>query len=312
MKNILTILCLAFLFSISCENLLIKDLPLDETGFEKQLAVQSFIVAGTDSIITLVSENASVLESTFDIVYLDADVSLRKSDTEIAVLEQGDDGRYYHFFDSVIEAGGEYELVIENTKYGDSRTKTAIPEVIEIKDFDFKYNVGTDPLDMTQVSEVSFTIVDPPGENFYSMSMESKVGGLDTFIDPFSMDTFTFESQVYLYPVSTQLDPAVSVSIYGEDIFINDDFFDGQEYRVSVRYSVFNNGGENSEEEIKKLLLMNFTTHSEDSFNYQTSLDRYNSSQDFGLFSEPVSVYTNIDNGLGIFAGSSQRVFEFQ
>ncbi len=312
MKKLILIIIGASIIFYSCESLIIKDLELDDTGFEKQLAIQSLLDIGNDSVIALISENISILENEQDITYLDADVSILKEGAEFASLEKGIDGRYYHYFDD--PAGmkeGEYELLVENTKYGSSRTKTIVPSKTEIKDLEFNYNVGTDPLDMSLFSEITFTILDPPGKNYYSVNLASLTGEVDTVTYEGSTDTFFIESTVYSYP-TIQFDPAASIATYSDDIYINDESFDGQEYQVTLRYSLFLNGwGQDDEEKVRKLLNLQFVDHSEDSFNYITSLDRYQNSQDFGLFSEPVSVYTNIDNGLGIFAGSNKTSYLF-
>ncbi len=316
MKSIHILILSLSVILFSCESLIIKDLELDDTGFEKQLAIQSILDIGTDSMIALVSENISVLDDIEDVKFLDADVSLLKEGTTIANLEKGFDGRYYHFFENGdLMSPGEYELLIENSPYGSSRTKTVVPVATEIKDLNFKYDAGTDPLEMTEVSEISFTIVDPPGENFYSVTLEGVFGGFDTLTFEGTTDTFYVERGVYVYP-TLQLDPVATPATYSSDIYISDETFDGKEYTVTLRYVIspsYSTGNKEEEAEyVRELLRLKFIDHSEDSFNYTTSLDLYRNSQDFGLFSEPVSVYTNIDNGLGIFAGSNSTLHLFE
>ena len=97
MRNILFILLYVFVLS-SCESLIIKDLEIDDTQFEKQVVVQAFIEANADSIVAFISENESILTPTEDIKFLEnADVQVLYEGNEIAKLEQSVDGQYYHF-----------------------------------------------------------------------------------------------------------------------------------------------------------------------------------------------------------------------
>lgn len=311
MKNFIYIFS-ALLFLSSCESLIIKDLEIDDTNFEKQLVVQSFIEANTDSIVAFISENESILAEVSEIKFMDdADVQLFYEGSEIAKLEQSENGRYYHFFDTPIVETGSYEIKVSNTPYEDASASSIMPEDVGISDLDFRYDVGQDPLDMTSVSEVSFVINDPPGKNYYTMKLEGISGGIDTLV--FGMDTIFNEQVIYVYPASTQLDPSVSMTGYDGDFIINDDSFDGQTKEVKVRVSFSRNtSSPGYEDELKEQLKLTFTSHSEDSFKYETSVDAYYDSRDFALFAEPVSVYTNIENGLGVFGALSKKEYFFE
>ncbi|GLR15555.1 DUF4249 domain-containing protein [Portibacter lacus] len=312
MRDILFFLLSMFVLS-SCENLLIKDLEIDDTQFEKQLVVQSFVEANTDSIVAFISENESVLTPTDEIKFLDnADVQLLYQGNEIAKLEQGQDGRYYHFFDTPITERGEYEVVVSHTPYADASASTILPEDRSIRDLKFKYDVGTDPLDMSTASEISFVIDDQPGKDYYTINLSTVSSGLDTFVyEP--GDTSFYENKIYIYQASTQLDPSISTIGYEGDYVISDETFDGQSKTIKIRFILsHSDSSPGFEDEVREVLRLNFTTHSEDSFKYTTSLNAYYDSGDFGLFSEPVSVYTNIENGLGVFAGLSKKEYTFE
>lgn len=308
MKNILYILGFA-LIALSCEGLIIKDLDLKDTGFEKQIVIQSIIEGGSDSIKALISENISILENFEDIVFIeDAEVRVLKDGAEIANLVQAPDGFYYHYFDEPLTETGEYEMVVSNTNYAEARATSTIPNNPVVTDLEFKYNVGTDPLEMNEISEISFIIQDEPGENYYSVELVNEPLGYDTFI--YEMDTSIYEITMAAYP-STQLDPAVMSSGFSDKLYISDESFQGKSYRISLRYFIYLNGLSIEPDDLEENLKIRIVSHSVDSYNYTTSIDRYQESGDFGFFSEPVSVYTNIENGLGIFAGANSKIYKF-
>ena len=310
MRNILFILLYVFVLS-SCESLIIKDLEIDDTQFEKQVVVQAFIEANADSIVAFISENESILTPTEDIKFLEnADVQVLYEGNEIAKLEQSVDGQYYHFFDNPIVERGNYEIVVKNTPYKDARATTVLPEDRSLSDLSFRYDVGTDPLDMSTTSEVSFVINDQPGRDYYSINLSTISTSVDTFV--WQGDTVFNENRIYIYPASTQLDPSIRTTGFQGDFIINDETFDGQSKEIKVRILLNRNTtSPGYEDEVRDILRLTFTSHSEDSFKYTTSLDAYYAAGDFALFSEPVSVYTNIENGLGIFAGISKKVYKF-
>lgn len=307
------IVMLSVVFLSSCENLLIKDLEIDDTQFEKQVVVQAFVEANSDSIVAFISENESVLTPTTSIKFLEgASVQLFYEGNEIAILEQGSDGRYYHFFDSPLTDRGSYEILVSNTPFKDARASTILPEDRSISNLDFNYDVGTDPLDMSTVSEISFVINDEPGRDYYTINFSSTPISIDTFVFQPGDTTFQ-ENTIFVYPASTQLDPSISTSGFQNDIIISDETFDGQSKEIKIRVLLDQNTNvPGYEDEVREVLRLGFTSHSEDSFKYSVSLDDYYQSGDFGLFSEPVSVYTNIENGLGVFAGRSKKIYNFE
>ncbi|WP_235298317.1 DUF4249 domain-containing protein [Portibacter marinus] len=311
MKNTI-ILLLAILFLYSCESLIIKDLEVEDTGFEKQLVVQSFIEANTDSIVALISENESILTPIDDIKYLEnADVRIFHDGQEFAKLSQEADGRYYVFLGQPITDRGAYEIRVSDTPFEDASAMTIVPEDVVISNLKFKFQAGTDPLDMSPISEISFTIDDPEGKDYYTVEVNDIFLGQDTFFN--GIDTIIEERFFGVYPAPTQLDPSVSTSGFSNAFIISDDTFDGQKKEIKLRFVLnYWTSSDNFEELIKKSLNFRFTTHSEDSFLYVTSVNAYDSASDFNIFGEPVSVYTNINSGLGVFAGKSSKIYDFK
>jgi hypothetical protein len=305
MKNLLFIACLLSL--VSCEDLFIKDLELEELGFEKQLVVQAELGSKDDFLAVFVSENASVLDLSNDVKIIDdADLRLVFEGEEVTDFTIGEDRRYYHFFSDSMRTPGKYQLMVDNPEYGEVVGETEIPEDVIIKDLTIKADVGYDALEMSTTHEVSFTFTDLPGRNYYSFELFGE-STLDTFIQA-NGDTSFYESEPAIYG-TTITDPSLSSGLNGGGIYIDDSFFDGKEYMVKFRFVVYNISS--SQESLEENLKFKWNVHSEDSYFYNVSLQNYFSSGDFGPFSEPVSVHTNIEGGLGIFAGINTKTFSF-
>ena len=307
MKNI-NILLLGFGFLmllVSCENLLVKELELEDFDFEKQLVLNSTFHSKSDSIVAFISENFSILESEENVVFIDdAEVELFYEGAKIADLEIGADKRYYHYFENGERPAGEYEMVVNSSKYEEARAVTQIPADVEILDLKFIPDAGSDPLLQTTTSSVQFKIVDPPGKQYYSFEVFSNYTVTDTFIE--GTDTFIYDQLLYIEPANTT-DVNIETSNSGK-VYLNDATFDGKEYFINLKFAVY--GPIMDPSDLIGKLKLNFEILSEDFYNFNTSVDRYYRSAGFGLFSEPVTIHTNVENGLGIFAGVNRKVFE--
>jgi hypothetical protein len=287
---------------VSCENLLIKDLELEDFDFEKQLVLNASLNSSSDSMVVFVSENISILETEQDIIFIDnAEVDLFFEGQKIADLKLGDDSRYYHYFGDSIRPVGEYELVINHPTYSEARAITHIPEDVPILDFEYIEDAGFDPLQQIETSAVRIKFKDPPGNNYYSFQVFSDFIYEDTFIQ--GIDTFIFENEIY---IDTSIDDPNVITTQENSILLTDELFNDKEYILNIKIVNYN-GIDPSE--LKDYLKFKWEVLSEDYFNYETSLNKYYQSSDFGLFSEPVTIHTNVENGLGIFAGFNRKIF---
>ena len=62
------------------------------------------------------------------------------------------------------------------------------------------------------------------------------------------------------------------------------------------------------EKESIETIYISTSSISQEYYWYETSYQNYMNAQGTGFFSQPVQVYTNIQNGLGVFAGYSTRI----
>ena len=138
---------------------------------------------------------------------------------------------------------------------------------------------------------------DPAGDDFYVMTLSvvNVVSGLEYLSQPIgsadqSMDELTaseFGDGENFYP----------------QLFFTDDFFDGSQKTLEVKYPI--NFIQLGPDEHYKFMLYRCT---EETYKYLISTQKaQNAANDF--FSEPVKVFTNIENGYGIFGAMTKAVF---
>ena len=93
----------------------------------------------------------------------------------------------------------------------------------------------------------------------------------------------------------------------GESVLLSDQFFDGETYKFKGRFAAYYGGG------VTDSIPYNFVIRSVTPEYYYWSKSYYLKSQtDDNPFAEPVSVYNNLENGLGIFGLFSERKFLIQ
>ncbi len=296
---------LIFILS-SCENLLVKELDLEDFDFKKQLVLNSAINSTSDSIVAFISENVSILNSEERLVFIEnATVDLFFEGIKIADLQLGNDKRYHYKFMDANRPIGNYEMVVNHPIYGEVTANTEIPVDVPILDLKFIEDAGYDPLLDNQTSAIQFKIIDPPGKQYYAFQILTDQIVQDTFID--GTDTFYYETQISIDP-SMIADPNIANNQNGK-YYVNDDTFDGKEYLIYIRFAVYNFNLESVP--VKELFKLKWEVLSKDYYNFNTSLDKYFRTSDFGLFSEPVTVHSNVQNGLGIFAGVNSKIYGF-
>lgn len=157
------------------------------------------------------------------------------------------------------------------------------------------------------VFSINLKFQDPIGANFYSIDLDSheKIGEYDS--DSVLLSSYNTISSHF--PGTT--DPS-SKFYYNSTLFFDDIFFQGQ-YKVMPTtvsiYNFFNPDYETGGYEQREILKWRATLCSmtEDTYLYFKSIPK---NQGGSPFSDPTNVYTNVENGLGIFGSVSVSVKE--
>ena len=311
LKNFIILLTAGSLFA--CETVIDLDLPPEPT----RLVVNSLI--NPDSLITMrLSRSKSVLDQAeFFTVVRDARVTLYEDGREVARLNDQGEGRYRADFrpsigrQYTVEAAAEglppvearssiqAPIAIEDVSVGKTRVETGSTCINGDcqPTYSDEYQLGlrlSDPLNQVNYYEiVAYAVVQDSFPNY---------DDLGNFI---GYDSTQWETQVYLQTDDPVVDNPYSDleggGFYGESLLLSDELFSGQSYTVAFTTDTYFG-------EVKELTVQ-LRTLSEDQYQYLRTrhLQEYNASNPL---SEVVPVYTNVENGFGIFAGYSTSSIE--
>ena len=146
--------------------------------------------------------------------------------------------------------------------------------------------------------EVHFT--DPIGaQDYYHLSLFNHTEDLenDTPVNGFNGGTEVSKLTPLMPLESDKNNPAVTFHFDDGGVLFTDEDFDGQKATLTF-YSLLSFDNESQQGKVVGEL----RTVSKDYYLYHTSLSRQIANKD-RPFVEPISVYSNIENGLGIFSG---------
>lgn len=146
---------------------------------------------------------------------------------------------------------------------------------------------------------------DPPGTNFYRLGVYRYRPNQHRLIDETAPDSIYRLQDIestdpgwycgYAEAFQATLEFSSSDGVCHE-VIVTDRFFDGKEYTWTATLSLQSGGDGHGRDELLLLL----SSLSEDYFEYQRTLKEQLLS---GPFVEPLPVYSNVEGGLGIFAG---------
>ena len=300
MKNFLYFFIFSMLFA-SCD--IIVDLDIPE--HERVLVVNSILT--TDSMI-----NASISHSVgaFDAssisyvnnatveVYEDG-VLLGEMNEEVSLsynyMDELDSTYVYNFNHNPV-AGKIYSYEIAHPDYEAVRAETTVPAAV-------KLNVN----DVTLLSEedyekhyrVRFSFNDAPEDNFYRLRLHYQNAYNDRF------DYFESNDASMISSAGVQSDGA---TFYGDEALFDDEMFNGTEKEISIDFFVYNKPFwfEEQDYDFETEYTLELTSVSESYYTYIRSLRAHYDNQDQFIFAgEPVQVFTNIENGLGVLGSMS-------
>ncbi|GAB5538202.1 MAG: hypothetical protein Salg2KO_03050 [Salibacteraceae bacterium] len=301
MRNIWIGISLMTLYS--CQTVVEIDLPERES----ELTVNS-IINTENNIRVEVSASKGVLEPG-EIEQVDkAQVTVRGSDgTEATVrFRTSDPLRMSDYYEVPIIPlpNIQYSIRVESDGFETATSSTVVPNSTSIVRVDTAIGL----VDGELTSQVSLTFRDRADElNYYELKFYALLYVPDTI-----------NGQVYYTPITQEIYaiPASLDDFFGQgddELIFDDELFDGLEYtqRVNYYYEVPFVGQDTlqfTEGDVRNFLstylVSELRTLSFDYYQFQSTYNVYRFSSG-DPFAQPVQVYTNIDNGFGIFGGFS-------
>ncbi len=287
MKNKILFVISSILVLLSCT----KEIKYNG-GVESSFMVVNCVTESDSSIQVSLSRSVQAIgeisTGSNDITTL-ATLTLTDNTTGATYTANAVNSSNLYDFGTTAKVGHSYSLSVYHPDYGTSTASTSIPQPEPIIAWDTtSTESGGNGFNKGKRKTVDLSWNDPDGENFYIV----KVVSIDTILN-----TETVKS------IRTSDGSELSGDKGNEALFFNDNLFNNGTKQLSISfredYMYDQMSGLQVSETYYRIELYNT---SKEAFNYLLSVTKSISSNN-NPFSEPVKVYTNVTNGLGIFGG---------
>ncbi|MCK5137380.1 MAG: DUF4249 domain-containing protein [Bacteroidales bacterium] len=303
MKQNFAIALLASLLFSSCDKLFVIDIPDAD-----QLVVVNSFFNGDEELSLTVTKSMQPQQNEEVVELKDAIVALFRDNTFVENLSYYKSpvdslGRFYS--STIPVSGSTYKVEVEAEHQSKVITQSELPSMVDIvmdKAIWVKWITAEDSaFTIRYFFEIAFN--DPPEDNFYYITASVPVYKLDTI-----NNTSRFEAWQYAEIVTGELP--------NHELYINNALlFKDANFNASLKkitgtatmYSIPDHFIYNEDKSFvldKSMLHMELHSLSKDAFNFCSSYAKKLATQD-DVYSEPTVIYTNVENGLGVFAGES-------
>lgn len=275
----------------SCEDFFSTTLDIDPPTSEDLLAVHAFGSTRTNELEVLVGRTLSVDKVADNTSFVnDAVVKLYLGEDLIHELESipepSINTRFNFYMPDdihVFEKGSEYRIEVEAQGYPLATAVCQIPNDINPTAVIFEEDAGTD-FDGYEYSGINIKFNDPSGEeNFYEMTA--------LYGYPDGSGELRFDHRYTEF-----IDASIQYGI--DNLIANDNTFDGDEKTFELQIGRIS--PEFEPDELEKLYL-NWRITTEAHFLFNKTVNALYQNED-DPFSSPVQVYSNIENGVGLFS----------
>lgn len=293
MKYILYIFLIITLSS--CEDFFQTTMNVDPPEHTPSLVLHMYINDNDDSIMASVSKSIGALESIEDLESLlinDAIVQIKNDNDEVLYeLKQRDpdtESRINYVLGLDSKFGGTdqtYKVHVTHPSLGIITAEQTMPRPVEISELEFN-NESVFVDEEIALNSLSFMLHDPSNqENYYQIKV-----------------LFHDEIEDQWYYIYSSIDsPIFSISYDYDAWLLSDETFDGKEFHINIYVDSYI-------EDLEGKMYLDIKGISKDFYSYAKSLALNSATGDIG-FTEPVSVYNNINNGLGNFSLSSRKLY---
>lgn len=290
------------------------------TGCEKYIDYD-----GDDAPSRLVVNGTFAPDSVFRVELSRSMSYLRKGNTDlipggkVAVFDNAQNfidslhhqGNGWYTGNVAAETGKTYTVRASAPALGDVYGTDVIPSPVSILSTD-THTISVKEYDYTYDKlEVAFTFHDPPEvANFYVVELFVKEAYYLTYVyDPdtgdYIRDTVYYENPVTQRTGFTTADPVLLADVetffdetyyYASQLAFNDQLFNGKTQTFRIQIDTYGYGSNYSS------LILRLTSCSEAYYRYLITLQKYTATEG-DPFAQPVQIFTNIENGRGIWAG---------
>lgn len=265
----------AIVFFSSCEKVIEFDIP----EAEPLLVVNSFISNGEQASFQISSSKSYLESGELDLIS-GAQINLSGNGNVLEVLESEDDPGHYFSVDTIVDFG-TYEVTVSHPSFNMVSASTELlssvsgnVEFISEDGGDLEYSLKFN--DVTNSEDYYHIIIIEENEEFGFSQVIGFTSNDEVLISAGENSGIGEENYFYL-------------NGFFKDIL----FEDGQ---ASIEFKI-NQPIEGSDYKVQLI------RSNRDYFEYHQSIEAYYNSD--GIFTQPVQVYSNIENGIGVFGAFS-------
>ena len=299
MKVRISILVVALCMLAACQSQVNYDFPNNY----KQAIVMNSLITPDEPISVTLSLTMPISSDSYDHDSLGFPISLKEptyiDDALVIVFEDGqvldtlsyEDGIYIS--EKMPKAGSQYKVEASSAKYGDCSAGTYLPPMPALSDIHYRNNVSVDE-EGNPISKLYLKITDnDPARNYYKIFMgvnrdeESYHGYFPVYFSQTkNTDSVLMQSGALVFD--------------GRCLLISDEYFSGGSYNLEAYCNWIHDGSDFS-----------VMSLSESYYEYlrTKAMQDYEGDGFVGMHDIlnviPADIYSNVENGCGIFAGYS-------
>ena len=316
---------LIFLFIISCsemETVIDLEIPTHET-----VLVLNGVLDTDSSIKVSVSHSAGAFDNANPSFIRDADVLLFENDIfvdtlitnldELQTIYINDENynsiplpMYYYKSDFIPKSEKTYKIEVNHPDYNSINATTFIEKGLNI------YDLSIDSLSNAEKINFTFSFDDNANkQNYYRLKLFAScekdddywgyggyVGGGEPGRGKFR-GVVEMQSNDPSFP-QTEFIPENGYTFIGQQVIFSDALFNGQKKTISVDVETYFKLNDCD------TISFEFSTFSEDTYSYFSSLGEHRDKGELGIFGgEVIPVYSNVYNGLGVLISVNSQQF---
>ncbi|MCK4661228.1 MAG: DUF4249 domain-containing protein [Bacteroidales bacterium] len=287
MKKKLYFILVLLIILIACEKTVYIDIP--DKG--RMITVNSLF--NPDSLLKVsVSKSCYIMNNDIQAIE-NATVEVYENGNLIETLAYLNNGLYKSTTQKP-SSGNTYKIKVTVPDMGTVETKSYIPLETNIISIDTASVMRTD-IDGYRYEQLEFRVKfkDDANTNNYYLLEPTQIG-IYTYDDDYNDTIITDTTQYFMYVESN--DPSIVEYLWGKGLLFNDNLFNGNTYEFvfsSEKYFYDTTS-----------IVINLKSISEDYFKYLATYYKHMDAN-WDPFMEKISVYSNVEGGVGVFGGYS-------
>jgi hypothetical protein len=275
-------------------------IDIDTSGHENKMVIYGFFCE--DDSIGVYLYRVTAIEDTGYATVNNAVVSLYMNNQLVNILATNDSGYYYsNVFPTY---GNIYTITADHETFGHVEATNYLPSPVKIDSVSFIKNGGTSTWG-DNFSQITVAFTDPAGENnYYEILPYSTRNG------------YSFDNEIFF--TYSMNDPVLMNSGCIDNApyfaYFSDQIIDGQTYQMNIHIMDNLAMGKNGYH-----LYIKFMPVAYDMYQYHRKMVEHINNQggnayDFLMIGggNPVSMYTNVEGGYGVFAGYCKSIIEIE